>query len=77
VRSRKIRTIPKAGRKPPDLTGTKEMKVLAQRPSPERVPTRRIGRKDPEENVLTSAKAQTRIVGVPQRAPRVLSMSSP
>lgn len=75
-RSRKTLPAPKANRKPPELTGAKEMKVLAQRAAPKKTPARRIGQKVEEENVLASAKAQTRIVGVPQRAPRVLSVIS-
>jgi hypothetical protein len=68
-RSRKTLPAPKTSRKPPKVAGTKEMKVLALRTMPQKT-GRRVGRK---ENVLASTKAQTRIVGVPQRAPRVLA----
>ncbi|HEY8129115.1 MAG TPA: hypothetical protein VIF39_10470 [Hyphomicrobium sp.] len=71
-RSRKTLPALKASRKPPKLAGSKEMKVLVQRTTPQKA-ARRVGRKLEEANVLASAKAQTRIVGVPQRAPRVLA----
>jgi hypothetical protein len=51
------------------------MKVLARGSAPEKTPVRRIGQKV-EENALASTKSQTRIVGVPQRAPRVLFLTS-
>ena len=71
-RSRKTLPALKASRKPPKLAGTREMKVLVQRTTPQKA-ARRVGRKLEEANVLASAKAQTRIVGLPQRAPRVLA----
>ncbi len=76
ARSRKMLPPSKASRKSPELAATREMKVLAQRPAPKKTPTRRIERKAEHEIVLASAKATTRIVGVPQRAPRVLVLAS-
>ncbi|SFV33350.1 hypothetical protein SAMN04488557_1940 [Hyphomicrobium facile] len=72
-RNRKVVSGPKTSRKPPEAVSTKELKVLAQRTAPDRAPVRRIRRKAGAENILASAQAQTRIVGVPPRGYRVLA----
>lgn len=78
-RNRKVVSVPqKTSRKPPETASAKEMKVLAQRSAPEQKPIRRAGRKVAGRergagNILASAPAQTRIVGVPPRGYRVLS----
>lgn len=72
-RNRKVVSGPKTSRKPPEAVIPKELKVLAQRTAPDRAPVRRIRRKAGAENILTSAQAQTRIVGVPPRGYRVLA----
>lgn len=71
-RNRKVVAGPKTSRKPPEVVSTKELKVLAQRSAPDRPPVRRI-RRERAENILASAQAQTRIVGVPPRGYRVLA----
>ncbi|CAA2141770.1 hypothetical protein [Hyphomicrobium sp. ghe19] len=71
-RNRKVVSGPKTSRKPPEAVSTKELKVLAQRSAPDRPPVRRI-RRERAENILASAQAQTRIVGVPPRGYRVLA----
>jgi hypothetical protein len=75
-RNRKVVQVPKTSRKPPETVNTtvstKELKVLAQRSAPDRAPVRRI-RRERAENILASAQAQTRIVGVPPRRYRVLA----
>ncbi|WP_291165689.1 hypothetical protein [Hyphomicrobium sp.] len=72
-RNRKVVSGPKTSRKPPEAVSTKELKVLAQRSVQEKTPVRRIRRKAGAENILASAQAQTRIVGVPPRGYRVLA----
>jgi hypothetical protein len=74
-RSRKTLPTVKTSSKPLDVVSEKAMKVLARGTAPEKTPVRRIGQKV-EENALASTKSQTRIVGVPQRAPRVLFLTS-
>ncbi len=48
-----------------------KVKVLAQRTAPDRAPVQH--QEGGAENILTSAQAQTRIVGVPPRGYRVLA----
>jgi hypothetical protein len=72
-RNRKVVSGPKTIRKPPEAVSTKELKVLSQRSEQEKAPVRRIRRKAGAENILASAQAQTRIVGVPPRGYRVLA----
>ncbi len=73
ARDRKTVQMPKMVRGPSEPHGAKELKVLAPKAAPEKMPARRIGQKAGDDGVLTSAKAQTRIVGAPHRASRVLS----
>ncbi|MBS0235680.1 MAG: hypothetical protein JSR99_19605 [Proteobacteria bacterium] len=74
ARDRKAVQTPKTARGSSGASGTRELKVLAPKTVPEKMPARRIGLKGGDEGVLASAKAQTRVVGVPPRVSRVLSL---
>lgn len=76
ARDRRTVQIPKTARGFSELPVSKELKVLAPKPAPERTPTRRIGTKAGEDSVLASAKAQTRIIGAPPRLSRVLTVAT-
>lgn len=76
ARDRRTIQIPKTARGFSELPASKELKVLAPKPAPERTPARRIGTKAGDDNVLASAKAQTRIIGAPPRLSRVLTAAA-
>ncbi len=76
ARDRRTVQIPKTARGFSELPASKELKVLAPKPAPERTPARRIGTKAGEDNVLASAKAQTRIIGAPPKLSRVLTAAA-
>lgn len=76
ARDRRTVQIPKTARGFSELPASKELKVLAPKPTPERTPARRIGTKAGEDAVLASAKAQTRIIGAPPRLSRVLTAAT-
>jgi hypothetical protein len=76
ARDRRTIQIPKTARGFSELPTSKELKVLAPKPAPERTPARRIGTKAGEDIVLASAKAQTRIIGAPPRLSRVLAAAA-
>ena len=73
ARDRKTVQTPKTVRGSSEPAGAKELRVLAPKVVPEKMPARRIGLKGGDASILASAKAQTRIVGAPPRVSRVLA----
>ncbi|HML29054.1 MAG TPA: hypothetical protein PKE16_09470 [Hyphomicrobium sp.] len=71
-RERRIRHEPKTARQTAMIVAIKTLRVLVPKTPTEKGPARRIAPKNGDAVVLTSAKAQTKIVGVPQRPSRVL-----
>lgn len=75
-RERRCIPVPKTVRGPSEPVAAKGLKVLAPKGAPEKAPTRRIGRKPDGENLLATARAQTRIIGAAQRPSRILTASA-
>ena len=75
-RTRKVRRAAKAVRKTLGVAKAKRQKVSSRLKSTEKLPTRRIGLKADVAGFLASTKAATKIVGVPQRSPRVLAVAA-
>jgi hypothetical protein len=78
ARDRKPRPSAKATRKSVVASASpKRLKTATGSKALEKPPARRIGLKAEDRNLLASAKAATKIVGVPQRSPRVLGAVTP
>ncbi len=75
-RERRCIPVPKTVRGPSEPVAAKGLKVLAPKGAPEKAPTRRIGRKPDGENLLATARSQTRIIGAAQRPSRILTASA-
>lgn len=71
-RERRVRHVPKTAPQTAMIIAIKALRVLVPKTPAGKGPARRIAPKSGETVVLTSAKAQTKIVGAPQRPSRVL-----
>jgi hypothetical protein len=73
-----VKTAAKTGGKSADAAvAPKRLKAASVRKTPAKAPARRIGVRPDGGVLLASTKAATRIVGVPQRAPRVALTTAP